>query len=122
MKKSIEITGTAEFEGIPFEVVRRRVKYSRVEFKTGSLRVIVPRGVDPLKVLEDNRKSILKKYYKLMDQMEAARKIPMTDWTGEEFSAIVSRCVDRYSRQLKVKPPNIKFWRKISGNWELRKR
>ena len=65
MKKKVKIVETAEFEGIPFQVIRRRVKYSRVEFKTGGLRVIVPRGVDPLKVLEDNRKSILKKYHKL---------------------------------------------------------
>jgi len=106
----------AEFEGIPFEVVRRRVKYSRVEFKTGGLRVIVPRGVEPLKVLEDNRKSILKKYYKLISQMEAARKTPMTDWTGEEFASIVSRYVEQYSRQLKVKISRVKF-RKMKRRW-----
>ncbi|MCP5102994.1 MAG: M48 family peptidase, partial [bacterium] len=31
-----------EFEGIPYEVIRRRVKYARVEFKHSHLRVIVP--------------------------------------------------------------------------------
>jgi predicted metal-dependent hydrolase len=105
-----------EFAGIPFEVVHRRVKYSRVEFKSAGLRVIVPRGVNPLKILEDNRKSILKKYYKLIQQMETARKTPMTDWTGEEFSGIISRYVEQYSRQLKVKAAKIKF-RKMKRRW-----
>ncbi|UCH92637.1 MAG: M48 family metallopeptidase [Candidatus Aminicenantes bacterium] len=105
-----------EFEGIPFEVIRRRVKYSRVEFKTPGLRVIVPRGISPLKVLEDNKHSILKKYYKLIYQMETARKIPMTDWTEEEFNTIVSGYVARYCKQLKVKTPTIKF-RKMKRRW-----
>jgi predicted metal-dependent hydrolase len=105
-----------EFEGIPFEVVRRRVRYSRVEFKTKGLRVVVPRGVNPLQILEDNKKSIVKKYHKLIQQRETARKIPMTDWTEEEFNRIVSGYLHRYSRQLNVKPPAIKF-RKMKRRW-----
>jgi predicted metal-dependent hydrolase len=105
-----------EFEGIPFEVVRRRVRYSRVEFKTAGLRVIVPRGVNPLQILEENKKSIVKKYHKLIHQRETARKIPMTDWTEEEFSTIISKYLELYSRQLKVKPPTIKF-RKMKRRW-----
>jgi predicted metal-dependent hydrolase len=108
--------GLMEFEGIPFEVVRRRVRYSRVEFKTTGLRVVVPRGINPLQILEDNKKSIVKKYHKLIQQRETARKILMTDWTEEEFSRIVSGYLDRYSRQLKVKPPAVKF-RKMKRRW-----
>lgn len=119
MKNAMKTAGSSrirEFEGIPFEVVRRRVKYSRVEFKTRSLRVIVPRGVDPMKVLEENRESILRKYYKLMDQMEAARKIPMIDWGDKEFETIVSRYIDCYSRQLNVEIIRVKF-RKMKRRW-----
>jgi len=107
-----------EFEGIAVEVVHRRVKYSRVEFKAvpGRLRVIVPRGINPFRVLEDNKTSILKKYRRLMEQMETARKIPMTDWTGEEFKAIISRYLEHYSRQLKVKISRVKL-RKMKRRW-----
>jgi len=107
-----------EFEGIPFEVIRRRVKYSRVEFKhsgTG-LRVIVPSSVNPLKVLEENRKSILKKYHKLMGQIETAENMPIADWNDDEFSAVVSLYIERYSRQLKVTMREIKF-RKMKRRW-----
>lgn len=105
-----------EFEGIPFEVVRRRVKYSRVEFKAAGLRVVVPRGINPFQILEENKKSILKRYYKLIQQTEIARKIPMTDWTEQEFNDIISRYVERYSRQLDVKTSTIKF-RKMKRRW-----
>jgi predicted metal-dependent hydrolase len=104
------------FEGIPFEVVRRRVRYSRVEFKTSGLRVVVPRGINPLAILEENKTSILKKYRKLIQQMETARKTPMIDWTAEEFNGIISRYVEQYSRQLNVKPTRIKF-RKMKRRW-----
>jgi predicted metal-dependent hydrolase len=107
-----------EFEGIPLEVIHRRVKYPRVEFKAipGRLRVIVPPGINPLRVLEDNKTSILKKYRRLMRQIETARKIPMTDWTEKEFTDIISRYVERYSRQLKVKISQIKL-RKMKRRW-----
>ncbi len=107
-----------EFEGIPFEVIRRRVKYSRVEFKHSGegLRVIVPRSVNPLKVLEENRKSILKKYHKLIRQIKTAENMPMADWTDDEFNAVISLYIERYSRQLKVKMTEIKF-RKMKRRW-----
>jgi predicted metal-dependent hydrolase len=105
-----------EFEGIPVEVVRRRVRYSRVEFKAAGLRVVVPRGINPLQILEDNKASIVKRYHKIIQQQDTARKIPMIEWTEEEFTDIISRYLDRYSRQLKVKPPTIRF-RKMKRRW-----
>jgi predicted metal-dependent hydrolase len=105
-----------EFEGIPFEVVRRRVKYSRVEFRHSCLRVIVPRGIDPLKVLQENRLSILKKFHKYMGQLESARNIVLREMDEEEFLSLVSRYASQYTAQLKVKLKQIKF-RKMKRRW-----
>jgi predicted metal-dependent hydrolase len=105
-----------EFEGIPFEVVRRRVKYSRVEFKHSHLRVVVPRGVNPLRVLEENKKSILKKYSKLMRQIETAEKMPIVQRPEKEYESIVSLFVERYARQLKVNIKDIRF-RAMKRRW-----
>lgn len=105
-----------EFEGIPFQVIRRRVKYSRVEFKEGGLRVIVPRGVNPMQVLEDNKAAILKKHNKLMDQLQTARSIPMTEWTDARFEQMVLDYVKEYSSQLNVVVKQIKF-RKMKRRW-----
>lgn len=116
VKKTTPKITTMEFEGIPFEVVRRRVKYSRVEFKPSGLRVVVPRGVDPIRVLSDNKHSIMKKYSRLMEQMEAARLTPMVDWSEEEFHEIVNQYVNTYSKQLNVEIQAIKY-RKMKRRW-----
>lgn len=112
----IEKTVKLEFEGIPFEVIRRRVKYSRVEFRHSLLRVIVPRGVDPLRVLEENRVSILKKYRKYMGQIETAREIPLKEWEEEAFNSFVSHHTAKYAALLKVKVKEIKY-RKMRRRW-----
>ncbi len=105
-----------QFEGIPYDVIRRRVKYSRVEFKSGGLRVIVPRGINPLAVLRDNREAILKKHYKLMNQIESARQIPIGNRTTSEFQSIVEQYVVRYSTQLQVQTTRVKY-RKMKRRW-----
>jgi predicted metal-dependent hydrolase len=105
-----------KFEGIPFEVVRRRVKYSRVEFKGGGLRVVVPRGIDPRRVLSDNRDAILKKHHKLMDQIEIAGDLELTEWSKNQFADIVEHYVTQYARALMVETRLIKF-RKMKRRW-----
>ncbi|MCP4147116.1 MAG: M48 family metallopeptidase [bacterium] len=107
---------TLEFEGIPFEVIRRRVKYSRVEFKTSGLRVIVPRGIKPRSVLEENKEPILRKYHKLMGQMRASEETPIVERSHTEFETLVSYYVHRYSKQLNVKIPQIKY-RRMKRRW-----
>jgi len=114
--KIIEFFTSHEFEGIPFEVVRRRVKYSRVEFKTGGLRVIVPRGINPFQVLNDNREVILKRHYRLQTQMETAQDITMMEWSVMDFQIIVTRYLHTYSAQLNVAARGIKF-RKMKRRW-----
>lgn len=105
-----------EFEGIPFEVIRRRVKYSRVEFKHSHLRVVVPRGVDPLRVLQENKKSILKKYNKLMGQIQTAREIPLTQRPDKQYEAIISLYVEKYAQMLDVKIKEIRI-RAMKRRW-----
>lgn len=108
--------GYMDFEGIPFEVVRRRVKYSRVEFRSSGLRVIVPRGVSPTQVLKENRESILKKYNKLLGQLEDAAGLVMTERTDEAFIVLVNRLVTEYSLQLKIVIKKVRF-RKMKRRW-----
>ena len=51
-----------------------------------------------------------------MGQIETAENIPMADWNDDEFSAVVSLYIERYSRQLKVAMREIKF-RKMKRRW-----
>jgi len=115
-KIDMTLSPTREFEGIPYEVVHRGVRKWRVEFKEGKLRVIVPRSIDPLKILHNNKNSILKKYYQVNSRIEAARQTQITERNSDEFISIVSYYVDQYARRLKVKKPEIKF-RKMKRRW-----
>lgn len=105
-----------DFEGIPFEVVRRRVKYSRVEFRPAGLRVIVPRGVSPARVLEENRESILRKYNKLLGQLKDAGDLIMIERTDDGFDELVARLVKEFSERLKVEVKKVRF-RKMKRRW-----
>lgn len=116
VETKVEEPEIMEFEGIPFIVIRRRVKYSRVEFKDSGLRIIVPRGIDPLKVLEENKTSILKKYHKLISQIETAREKKLLKWTDAQFETLIISYIERYSRQLKVKAKGIRL-RKMKRRW-----
>jgi predicted metal-dependent hydrolase len=105
-----------KFEGIPYEVIRRRVKYSRVEFKGGGLRVVVPRGINPRQVLEDNREVILKKHHNLMNQIKVAEALELKEWNKIQFADIVEKYVQKYSGTLKVETRLIKY-RKMRRRW-----
>ncbi len=105
-----------EFEGIPYEVVRRRVKYSRVEFKPDRLKVIVPRGVKPLQVLEENRQSIISKYNRLRDQINEAQETPLVYRTEQDFFDLVNHFMAEYCYTLGVPVPTIKY-RRMKRRW-----
>jgi len=105
-----------EFEGIPVEVCRRRVRNARVEFKPDHLKVIVPSGTNPMNILVTNKDSIVKRFHKYKDQYDTARKIPMVDWEIEEFAAIVNNYLEHYSHILKVRISALKF-RKMRRRW-----
>lgn len=119
MKKTIEKlinSSPLEFEGIPYDVVRRKVMYARVEFKRNKLLVVVPPGFSPLRILEENKETIIKKFNRYMKHIEAAKRAPMVDWTIEQFEDIVSSYIESYSHILKVKPRCVKF-RKMKRRW-----
>ncbi|MCK4890488.1 MAG: hypothetical protein KAS97_11205, partial [Candidatus Aminicenantes bacterium] len=56
-----------EYEGITFEVIRRRVRYFRVEFHGKIPRMILPPGGNLKKTLKENIKRIKRKYEKYLD-------------------------------------------------------
>jgi predicted metal-dependent hydrolase len=105
-----------DIDSLPVSVIRRRVKYSRVEFQENGLTVIVPPGVDPTRILKENKKSILKKYLKMMHQINASKNTPTTDRSEAGFLRIVSHYSEYYSQELNVKIKVIKF-RKMRRRW-----
>lgn len=111
--KEVEIL---KFEGIIFKVSRRKVKYPRIEFKATGPILIIPRNTNPLVVLHENKKSILKKCTRVKTQVEAAKELELTNRSDEELNEMIILYVKKYSGILKVKPKEIKI-RKMKRRW-----
>lgn len=105
-----------EFQGILFKVSRRKVKYPRIEFKSTGPVLIIPKKTDPISVLQENKKSILKKCSRIEVQVEAARELGVVNRSEKEFSAMIAFYIEKYSRVLKVRHKEIKF-RKMKRRW-----
>jgi len=109
-------TEVLEFQGILFNVSRRKVRYSRIEFKSTGPVLIIPKKTDPISVLQENKKSILKKCCRIETQVEAARELRVVNRSEKEFNEMIALYIEKYSRVLKVRHKEIKF-RKMKRRW-----
>ena len=105
-----------EFEGIRIDVMRRRVKYSRIEFKPWGLIVIVPSHIDPHDVLEKNKDSVLKKFRKLERDFENSKKMELSQRSETDFKRMVQTYIKIHSQQLWVRIITLKF-RNMKRRW-----
>ena len=105
-----------EFEGIRIDVMRRRVKYSRIEFKPWGLIVIVPSHIDPHDVLEKNKDSVLKKFRKLERDFENSKKMELSQRSETDFKRMVQTYIKIHSQQLRVRIITLKF-RNMKRRW-----
>jgi hypothetical protein len=103
---------------VEYEVIPRKVKYPRLEIKTGSLRVIVPEGYDgACRLVEKHRKWIYKRLCMLERSKEEAGKRHLNlERTEEEFRSLVKDLVWKFADQLKVDFKLVRF-RKMKTRW-----
>ncbi|MCK5058058.1 MAG: M48 family metallopeptidase [Candidatus Aminicenantes bacterium] len=109
-------TEVLEFQGVLFNVSRRKVKYPRIEFKSTGPVLIIPKKIDPVSVLQENKKSILKKCSMIEAQVEAARELRVVKRSETEFNDMITLYIEKYSQVLKVRQKGIKF-RKMKRRW-----
>jgi predicted metal-dependent hydrolase len=108
--------GGISYKGIMFEVERRKVKYSRIEFNPQGLRLIVPQRVKPITILKKNHRQIIKKYQKLKADIESARRLQPATRGERQFKQQVASLAKEYSTSLGVVVKEIKF-RKMKRRW-----
>jgi predicted metal-dependent hydrolase len=100
-------------------VACRDVKYPRLEFKTGRLLVIIPRGHGGhvTGILEKHRRWIQARRDQIKAALREARdKKLMLTRTESLFRKQVVRLVKRFSEKLRVKPKQIIF-RQMRSKW-----
>jgi len=103
---------------VNYEVIRRDIKYPRLEIKTGYLYLILPREFDnPKKLLKKHESWIYKKVSSIRaSQMEAQNRELVTNRSDGEFKEIIFSLVEKISSELNVKINNIRF-RRMKSRW-----
>jgi hypothetical protein len=59
----------------PYDVAFRDIKYPRLEFKTGTLLVVLPKGENEMRILKKHRQWIENKYQIIKEAKEAAKDL-----------------------------------------------
>jgi len=104
------------FNGITCQVVRRNRRSVRIAFHGGRLRVVLPRHLDPLPIIDQYKKWILEKHAWFQQQLLLAGQLELSRRTNDEFLDLVRELCGRYAGALAVRPAGICF-RRMKSKW-----
>lgn len=107
---------TVDLEGIPCQLVRRSRRRVRIAFHSGRLRMVLPRHLDPLPIIDRHRKWILEKHEWFQQQRLLAERLQVENRSNEDFLGLVRELNNRYCEMLKVRPLGIGF-RRMKSKW-----
>jgi predicted metal-dependent hydrolase len=99
-----------------YTVVFRRIKYPRLEFRTGNLNLILPTGTDPVSVIKKHNKWILYKSKLIAQSLNRIKNKDLINRSEAEFRILVQELVERNAVRLRV-TPNIIRYRKMETKW-----
>jgi len=107
---------TLSFNGISCQVLRRNRRTARLVFHGGHLRLVLPRSVDPLPVIERHKQWILEKAEWFQRQRLLAGQLDLEQRSNESFIDLVRDLSRRYEKTLGKPPAGIGF-RKMKSKW-----
>jgi predicted metal-dependent hydrolase len=107
---------TVELEGITCQLVRRSSRRVRIAFQSGRLRMVLPRNIDPLPIIDKHRKWILEKHEWFKKQRLLAEQMELIHRSNEEFVALVRDLCGKFAELMAVRPAGIGF-RRMKSKW-----
>jgi predicted metal-dependent hydrolase len=102
--------------GIKYRIIRRRVKYPRLEVWGNEIWIIVPRNMDPWRVVRDNRRWLIRQIELAKRAAELSRRIELVPRTKRKFRSLVERAVQEYAEELGVEVDRV-FVRRVKSAW-----
>jgi len=103
-------------EEINYEVKYRKIKYPRLEFKSGELELILPFDESPKDLLEKHRNWVIKKRSFIEECLKASNDKELESREDEEFREIVNYMTEEISENLNVNINQV-FFRKMRTKW-----
>ena len=105
-------------EPTPYQIDYRNVEYPRLEFKTGSLLLVLPRNYEnEMKIIEKHKDWIHKKEQIIRRALEEAKeKDLILTRTDEELKNQVHSIVERYQQEFNINIHRI-YFKKMKTKW-----
>jgi len=116
MKKSARMSRIMPNTDIPYTISYRNIKYPRLEFRTGMLLLVLPRGSDPESIITKHQEWINKKCKFIEECLKEAERIKLHSQSEDEFKDIVYSLAERSAEELNVEINNI-FFRTMKTKW-----
>ncbi|MGC8773607.1 MAG: YgjP-like metallopeptidase domain-containing protein [Conexivisphaera sp.] len=113
-----QIDGGAAREGaIEYGVRYRRIKYPRLEFKTGHLILVLPIDyADEASLLKRHERWIMSRAETINEALERSRNLKLVERTGEEFHLLVEGILHMYEDALGKKANRV-YYRRMNSKW-----
>ncbi len=105
------------FEGIDYEVVRRRVRYPRLELKTGKLVVVLPLECeDEQGLIKRHERWLSSRLEEIAESRKRAEGLPLGSCSSDALRDEVRSALSEYEEELGVKV-NAVFFRRMNSKW-----
>jgi predicted metal-dependent hydrolase len=102
--------------GFPYAVSHRSIKYPRLEFKTGTLLVILPKGENETRILKKHRHWIENKYKIIEEATERAKDCEIITRESDDFRTFIKELIVKFSRELGCNPGHLCV-KKMVSKW-----
>lgn len=99
-----------------YEVVYRKIRYPRLEFKTGTLLLILPEGASEEDLLIKYASWIKEKSAIIEEALQKSHDKELCVRSNEEFKILAYSLIDDYSEELGQSPSHM-FFRRMNSKW-----
>lgn len=105
-----------ELKDIPHKISFRDIRYPRMEFPTGELMLILPKGTDPEEIFRKHKKWVREKT-KFIDECRKAAKIKkLIQRKDDDFQGLVLQYIVKISQEINAKINRVIF-RTLKTKW-----
>lgn len=98
------------------EVEHRNIKYPRIEYRTGIMKLILPVETEPTKLIQKYSKWISAKEKFIKTTSKEAKQLEIKEVPLDNFIRIIKKLVKDYSKELGVVVNRVQF-RRLSSKW-----